>query len=192
MANSFANGAELPPDLFGGGKETNDFLTNLGFHIIENSDSKGKASARRALGPEAKRHNERCKECKKMIVEMFRQLYDSVETNYRLEVPAKLEQYQGKPYYGDLKRILSALENLRGHKGFIKRKSLPPCDLFIPNPGFVVELDESQHFTSARQTSLSQYPGNLPLAFDINNWKRRCEEIQAIDNAPIYRDEQRA
>lgn len=35
LANKYANGKELDPTKFGGGKETNNFLKNLGFNIIE-------------------------------------------------------------------------------------------------------------------------------------------------------------
>ena len=35
LANKYANGYELPPSMFTGGKETNDFLKMWGFDIIE-------------------------------------------------------------------------------------------------------------------------------------------------------------
>ena len=35
LANKYANGEILDPAQFSGGKETNDFLRNLGFNIIE-------------------------------------------------------------------------------------------------------------------------------------------------------------
>ena len=40
LANKYANGEILDPAQFSGGKETNDFLRNLGFNIIERSKAK--------------------------------------------------------------------------------------------------------------------------------------------------------
>ena len=39
IANKYANGEELNPDVFNGGPETNSFLTNLGFKIIPKENS---------------------------------------------------------------------------------------------------------------------------------------------------------
>lgn len=36
LANTYANGVELDPENFNGGKETNDFLEKLGFEIVNN------------------------------------------------------------------------------------------------------------------------------------------------------------
>lgn len=38
LANMSANGKMFPPDEFGGGKETNDYLRKLGFEITPNHD----------------------------------------------------------------------------------------------------------------------------------------------------------
>ncbi|MEX2752604.1 MAG: hypothetical protein Q6366_012080, partial [Candidatus Freyarchaeota archaeon] len=35
LANKYANGEELDPQEFSGGAETNDFLKDLGFNIVE-------------------------------------------------------------------------------------------------------------------------------------------------------------
>ena len=42
LANKYANGEILDPTQFSGGKETNDFLRNLGFNIIKRSKAKKK------------------------------------------------------------------------------------------------------------------------------------------------------
>ena len=56
----------------------------------------------------------------------------------------------------------------------------------------IIEFDERQHFTPLRATSLQFYPSNTPLGFDKTRWIQLANEIQAGDNSPIYRDEQRA
>ena len=56
----------------------------------------------------------------------------------------------------------------------------------------IVELDETQHFTGARAAALSAYPDSLELGFDRDKWIDLCHEIDAHDDYPEYRDEQRA
>ena len=42
---------------------------------------------------------------------------------------------------------------------------LAGCDYWVPDPGFIVEFDESQHFTSPRKRALSVYADTAPLGF---------------------------
>jgi len=65
-------------------------------------------------------------------------------------------------------------------------------DYFVPEPGFIVEFDESQHFTAARKTALQHYPAELEIGFDRAGWIHLCERLNRHDPAPPYRDEQRA
>lgn len=89
--------------------------------------------------------------------------------------------------------IYDALVAHRGHSAFVRRRRLPPCDYFVPgNPGFLVEYDEVQHFTTPRAITLSSIPGIPTVAFDQEKWLRLAREIDARDNDPPYRDEQRA
>jgi len=69
---------------------------------------------------------------------------------------------------------------------------LPPCDYFVPEPGFILEFDESQHFTTPRSIALQSYPSTLPIGFDRDRWRALCKKISARDPNPPYRDEQRA
>jgi len=55
-----------------------------------------------------------------------------------------------------------------------------------------VEFDESQHFTNPRKITIEKYPADLGLGFSREKWIKLCEEINARDNNPPYRDEQRA
>jgi hypothetical protein len=89
-----------------------------------------------------------------------------------------------------LKRIYTKLREYRGFTNFVRTTTLPNCDLFIPEPGFIVELDESQHFTEARKIALENYSKSIKLGFDKEKWIKICEKINARDNDPPYRDEQ--
>ncbi|RUM33494.1 MAG: hypothetical protein DSY33_04300 [Archaeoglobus sp.] len=43
-----------------------------------------------------------------------------------------------------------------------------------------------------RKIALERYPSDLELGFNREKWIRLCEKINAKDNYPPYRDEQRA
>lgn len=43
----------------------------------------------------------------------------------------------------------------------------------------LIEIDESQHFTSARLTTLDLYPATLPLGFDLDHYKAVCRRYRA-------------
>jgi hypothetical protein len=178
-----------------GGGETNNFLKNLGFNIVEASS---KNPVTKPLGKNSKikvpttRHNERCPKCKETVKKLLEKIYGRVEQNYKFEVGTRPENFINTPYYDKLKQIYEALRNYRGFKEFVKAETLPNCDFFIPKPGFIIEFDESQHFTLPRKITLKNYPEELKLGFDRKRWIKLCEKINAKDNDPPYRDEQRA
>ncbi len=48
---------------------------------------------------------------------------------------------------------------------------------FMHRPtGTLVEVDESQHFTSARLTTLDLYPADVSLGFDLDHYKALCRK----------------
>jgi len=191
LANKYANNVELDSSEFSGGYETNSFLRKLGFDVVE----KGAITliqVKEKIRYKKDKHNERCPECKKTIERMLKKIYGEVNVNYRFEIGTLPENFHGTKYYPYLKEIFSKLQEFRGHKHFVKSKFLPHCDFFVPNPGFIVEFDESQHFTICRKITLEMYPDELKLGFDRDRWIKLCEEINAKDNNPPYRDEQRA
>ncbi|MGR3174697.1 MAG: hypothetical protein ACUZ8N_08880 [Candidatus Scalindua sp.] len=67
---------------------------------------------------------------------------------------------------------------------------MPNVDFFIPEPGFIVEFDESPHFTKPRE--ISCYSDALTLGFNKAKWINLCATLNKKDNDPAYRDEQRA
>jgi len=196
LANKYANGEELNPSEFSGGAESNDFLRVLGFQIVETkSPRKIKHTFPEESGETTSsivHHDERCPKCKDTIGKLLERIYGRAEQNYKFEVGTHLQDFLNTPCYGKLKEIYEALQNHRGFREFVKATTLPNCDFFIPNPGFVVEFDESQHFTLPRRIALETYPKELELGFNRGKWIALCEKINARDNSPPYRDEQRA
>ena len=196
LANRYANGEELDPSKFGGGKETNDFLKGLGFNITDVS-GKDEAVLEPSKGRKEKsllrtQHNERCRRCKEIVKELLEKIYGRVEQNYKFDVGTHPEDFEGTPIYAELKEIYTSLQNYRGFRDFVRTRTLPNCDFFVPDPGFIVEFDESQHFTTPRKLTLKRYPEGLGLGFSRERWIALCEQINARDDKPPYRDEQRA
>ena len=139
-----------------------------------------------------KKHNERCKGCKKAVEELLSSIFGEVKVNYNLNLPSSANSYKDSTIYSSLIKIHSALVNYRGNDDFVKVKKLPNVDFFVPNPSLIVEFDESQHFTKPRYITLDNYTDTLSLGFDKAKWKTICNKLDRIDNNPIYRDEQRA
>lgn len=193
LANKFANGEELDPFTFNGGAETNGFLRKLEFTVIATqADLKTASEKNEKLKKREPRHDERCHECKLTIETILRKLYGEVKKNYKFDLGTNPDDYKNSQYYEILKTILAALDNYRGSKDFIGTRTLPNVDFFIPNPGFVLEFDESQHFSECRRLALENYPESLQTGFDRQKWIWLCENIQARDNDPPDRDERRA
>ncbi|MCL1834460.1 MAG: hypothetical protein FWG49_08170 [Leptospirales bacterium] len=71
------------------------------------------------------------------------------------------------------------------------------CHNYIKNKNnksqeFILEFDESQHFTHLRKIALENYPKTLNLGFNREKWMDLCKSLDRHDIDPIYRDEQRA
>ncbi len=140
----------------------------------------------------AVKHNERCKECKKRVFELLTHLFGDVERNYNINLSLSTNQMEKSPYYMNLNEIYSALQNHRGNTEFVRAKKLPNVDFYIKDHKFILEFDESQHFTTLRKLTLEKYPEELKTGFNKDKWINICKSINAKDNDPIYRDEQRA
>jgi hypothetical protein len=196
LANLYANGRELDPQEHSGGFESNYYLTRLGFDIIEEATTeriklKPSIKEKRRKTPQGS-HNERCPECKNTVIELLRSSFHEVRTGHKFEAGIKPEDYEGTAFYHSLRKIYESLQDYRGHQEFTRARSLPNVDYFVPDPGLILEFDESQHFTEPRRITLEHYPEDLKLGFDKKRWMTKCEEINAKDNDPPYRDEQRA
>jgi hypothetical protein len=127
-----------------------------------------------------------------MIGAFLEKIYGKVLVNRNLNIPSELSAYESRPPYNDLRLIYGKLQTLRGYDDFVKVKKLSPVDYYVPDPGFIVEVDESQHFTEQRKVTLESYPEHLRLGFDKDRWITLCASYRRKDNDPPYRDEQRA
>lgn len=196
LANKYANGEELNSSVFSGGNETNSLLERFGFEIIETTSPSSHQSipmiSKKRKPHPRKRHNERCQECKEKIEQMLKIIYGEVVKNYKFEIGAHPEDFKGSTFHSEIRDIFSTLQKYRGYDDFVRASNLPNADFFVPNPGFIVEFDESQHFSACRKESLITYPNNFQIGYDINRWIELCEQINAKDNDPPFRDEQRA
>ncbi|MDD4454378.1 MAG: hypothetical protein PHI67_03560 [Candidatus Methanomethylophilaceae archaeon] len=136
-------------------------------------------------------HDERCRKCKDTIQAMLEKIYGSVTPGYRIALGTLPEDYVDTPLYPALADIYRALRQYRGFEKFV-RADYVEADFFIPDPGFVVEFDESQHFTKPRLIALEHYPAAMQAGYSVPRWKELCAALDRRDNDPPYRDEQRA
>ena len=204
LAHRVATGEFLSSDRFSGGRESNDFLERRGFDVIKcgcggvrHDRRRSPANARSERvrrAKSSKRHSERCRECKVRVRELLERLYGTCFVNHRFDWETSLAAYRGTPIEPTLRKVATALKTHRGFGvgDFVKADLLAACDFWVPDPGFIVEFDESQHFTAPRKLALSAYTAEHPLSFSAERWIALCEQHDARDNDPPYRDEQRA
>ena len=204
LAHEIATGKFLSSNVFSGGSESNGFLKAHGFDVVECncgcSHSFGPITS--PSGPSVKkipanpstRHSERCPECKIRVRELLERIYGTCLQNHKFSWSAHFSSYAGTPIFYTLRKVATALEAYRGFsfEDFVRAETVAPCDFWIPNPGFIVEFDESQHFTIPRKLALSAYRDDHPLGFSRDRWIALCEKHNARYNDPPYRDEQRA
>lgn len=140
-----------------------------------------------------RKHNERCKECKKSVFELLVKIYnkEDVFQNYNLQLPNKLIELKQNDLNPNLEIIFNELQKYRGHKEFVRSKKLPSVDFYIKGQ-FILEFDESQHFTKPRLIALENYSDELALGFGKNKLIELCKKHNKKDNDPPFRDEQRA
>ncbi|MCB9227388.1 MAG: hypothetical protein H6578_09510 [Chitinophagales bacterium] len=140
-----------------------------------------------------KKHSERCKECKKRVFELLGKIYgqENVLENYNLQLPNKVEQFKPNDLNPNLENIFHKLQEYREYNEFVRSKRLPNVDYFVKDK-FILEFDESQHFTKPRLIALKNYPDKLSLGYKKEKWMELCEKLNKKDNDPPFRDEQRA
>jgi hypothetical protein len=197
LAAFYAYGRKLRSYEFSGGIETNKLLEKLGFTIEDQSGKQFhsvpvKHRPTKSHGHIGESHDERCPFCKDTVFQMLKTIYGEVEKNYHLEAGILPEHYSSSQWHPELQAIYNALASHRGFEQFVRAPSLPNCDFYVPKPGFIVEFDESQHFTECRQLTLERYSAFLPIGYDLEDWITHCKTLKMRDNDPPYRDEQRA
>jgi hypothetical protein len=138
------------------------------------------------------RHNERCPDCKTSIRNLLAARFHHVEVNWDLDLPCSMSDYKDARLSSMLGTIYDALRDYRGYDHFVRSKKLPRVDFFIPEGYFIIEFDESQHFTRPREIALSHYHGHRGFGFSPDRWRTLCQQFNKRDNDPPFRDEQRA
>lgn len=184
---------------FEGGKQTADFLRDLGFNVEYKGEVLSPFSKKEPLRELSLRSN-RYINCgrkfnldpvhqknalKELLSQNFKSVHSEVDFDW-LIVPERNLMDR------NLAIILDALIDYRGNTNFFTPKRQLRCDYFISSQKLIIEYDENQHFTIPRDISLSLYPPTLKFGFDLKAWRSACRTIQAKDNRPIFRDEQRA
>lgn len=110
-----------------------------------------------------------------------------------LDTPPK--SHGPSDYPADYRTIVKALCDYRNRPDFCNarpRDGKLSCDFVIEDIKLIIEFDERQHFTASRKIALQNYPLDVLLHFSSADWIKHCENIDAHDNDPPYRDEQRA
>ena len=136
--------------------------------------------------------HDHCRSCKERVGELLTAIYGGCRANHSFPWSALPRDYPNSAVGNLLERIQSELANFRGHRDFIKSAQVPPCDYFVSDPLFILEFDESQHFTRPRAITLALYPDELQLGFPPSRWRELCLGINAVDEQPFDRDERRA
>ncbi|MCY3856789.1 MAG: carbon-nitrogen hydrolase family protein [Rhodospirillales bacterium] len=205
VAHEVATGELLSPSLFSGGPESNDFLRRRGFSVREcdcgggarnggdvTSVSNRVGKAMPKLAPV--RHSERCPECKRRVRELLAHIYGTCVTGYKFGWPSGLAPYAETVVGDTLRGVAEALQGYRGFgvRDFVRAPLLADSDFWVPDPRFIVEFDESQHFTIPRKLALSAYGDDGRFGFPTKRWITLCEHHNKEDNHPPFRDEQRA
>jgi hypothetical protein len=137
-------------------------------------------------------HSLHCRACKERVREILTATYGECRVNHQFPWPARPEDYANSAIGHSLALIRNALGDWRGHRDFIKSPQVPPCDYYVSAPPFILEFDESQHFSQARLITLQLYPKTLSMGFSLKRWQDLCHEINAVDDQPFDRDERRA
>lgn len=203
LAHEIATGKALNSDRFSGGAESNSFLRRRGFKVVEcvcgGSVQVGSRAASVSGSSErgrtaSTRHSDRCPECKQRVRELLDRIYGSCLSNHGFGWQTDLAPYMETSIGTALQDVATVLRTHRGFgvRDFVRSDTLAGCDFWVPDPGFIVEFDESQHFTTARKLALSVYADDKPLGFSPKRWITLCEQHNAKDNDPPFRDEQRA
>lgn len=137
-------------------------------------------------------HSQHCRDCKLRVRELLAVLYGDCQVNHAFGWPSEPAAYRGTQVGETLACVFDSLCRHRGYENFIRTPKMPPCDYYVSRPGFIVEFDESQHFTEPRRVTLGCYTPDLPVGFDLGEWARLCEFWNCHDPTPQDRDERRA
>jgi len=197
LAYFIANKKEISKSEYSGGQETANFFKKLGFEVqykketlkpIEISKTTSKQSEQGELRkPISKKLNVVSQ--KNAIQRLLQKHYGHIETEKKFDW-LKTPNQENLPK--EYSQIVKALSEFRNQNGFKKSNYQLLCDIVLDEHKLIIEYDENQHFSQARQITLENYPSTIKLHFSKEIWINTCKEINAKDNSPIDRDEKRA
>lgn len=192
-----ANKEEISKCEYSGGQETANFFIKLGFTVQYNKETlkpieQGKTIPKLAdkveiKNPITKKLNAVSQ--KNAIQRLLQKYNGHIETEKKFEW-LKTPNQDNLPI--EYSQIVKALSEYRNQNGFQKSNYQLRCDIVLDEHKLIIEYDENQHFSKARQITLENYPLAIKLHFPKECWINACKKINAKDNSPIDRDERRA
>ena len=213
IAYKIAHGKEISKQDYSGGKETVRFFEKLGFEIYYSGKTVESAGGKKSK-PKTKKVEVKTNETELVINQPTKHNDSAV----KIKIPSKgvieqknaLQLILNKLYDGDIvcektfswmktpevlegcyKDLYEALHMYRGDSEFAKKNVSLRCDFVCESQKLIIEYDERQHFSKAREITLECYK-DLPLCYDVDLWQKACSDINAKDNNPANRDEIRA
>jgi very-short-patch-repair endonuclease len=195
MAYELAFNEPADKSNFSGGKETVDFFEQLGFTVDYKANSIKRTPIRATNELDGIRRNvsmshhdviEQKNALQLHLNRYFKGDIVSEKTYDWLKTPDVENQLH------DYRKLIKALKTYRGHANIGKSNYKLRCDFVSESHKTIIEYDERQHFTKARQISLENYPEDVIPNFNVGYWIDSCKAINARDNHPSNRDEVRA
>jgi len=198
LAYVIATKQEISKTEFSGGEETVRFFIRLGFQVeyqkntIKSRLSQNTASEDKIANESdisIPRRSWSAVSQKNALRRLLQEHYGQIETEKKF-VWLRTPDQDNLP--SEYVEIVTALSNYRQHEGFKKSNYPLSCDMVIEKHKLIIEYDETQHFSKAREITLDHYPSNVQLYYSKESWIEACKRINAKDNDPIDRDERRA
>ena len=197
LAYFIANKKEILKSEYSGGQETATFFKKLGFTVQYKKDTI-KPTGKRNTTPKLIEQTEPRKSItqklnvvsqKNAIQLLLQKHFGHIETEKKFDwLKTPNQESLSKEY----SQIVKALSEYRNQNGFKKSNYQLLCDIVLEDHKLIIEYDENQHFSKAREITLLNYPSAINLNFSKEIWINACRKINAKDNSPIDRDEKRA
>lgn len=197
LAYFIANKKEISKSEYSGGQETANFFKKLGFTVQYKKDTI-KPTEKRETTPKQTELTEQQKSItkklnvvsqKNAIQRLLQRHFGHIETEKKFDW-LKTPNQENLP--NEYSQIVKALSEYRNQNGFKKSNYQLLCDIVLEDLKLIIEYDENQHFSKAREITLLNYPSTINLNFSKETWINACKKINAKDNSPIDRDEKRA
>lgn len=197
LAYYVANKKEILKSEYSGGQETVNFFERLGFKVQYKKDTLKPTGKSKTLTKQndqdkvQKLINNKLNVVsqKNAIQRLLQKHLGHIETEKKFDW-LKTPNQEDLP--NEYSEIVKALSEYRNQTNFRKSNFQLLCDIVLEEYKLIIEYDENQHFSKARQITLENYPSTIKLNFVKETWINACKKINAKDNSPIDRDEKRA